>query len=536
MGVVYKAEHRLMERPVALKVIDRSLTDKPAVVERFRREVKAAGQLNHPNIVHAYDADQAGDSHFLVMEFVEGTTLARLVEQQGPLPVSQACDYIRQAALGLQRAHEHGMVHRDIKPHNLMRTPQGQVKILDFGLARLVSEAASALSPAGDDFSSDTGVSRHLTQMGVVMGTADYMAPEQATDAHAADIRADIYSLGCTLYYLLTGRTPFPDGTVLDKLLAHGQRTPKPLSDFRTDVPAALARVVERMMAKDPARRYQTPAEVAAALQPFVAAPPPWRRWLRYAAALLLVGTVIAAAAIIFVVTDKGEFVIDTSDDNIAVQIDKGGGVRIIDHAADREYRLKVGEHRIRSGEYEIVASELPNGIEMTGSEFKLKRGETVRLTARPHFGPGIIKHFGRDELDQPLTRDGVSKDQGGWRIEVQEPRTIRLFEVVNRDKTLEECQVIYQAKLKTENLKGKSYLEMLCHFPAEGDSFSKDLLHPVSGTTDWVSCQTPFFLRKGERPDGIKLNLIVEGTGTVWIKDVELRKEPLPSVMKGNR
>jgi eukaryotic-like serine/threonine-protein kinase len=145
MGVVYKAEHRFMERMVALKVIDRGLTDKPAVVERFRREVKAAGQLDHANIVHAYDADQAGDSHFLVMEFVEGTTLARLVEQQGPLPAARACDYVRQAALGLQRAHEHGMVHRDIKPHNLMLTPRGQVKILDFGLARLASPGCEPL-------------------------------------------------------------------------------------------------------------------------------------------------------------------------------------------------------------------------------------------------------------------------------------------------------------------------------------------------------------------------------------------------------
>ncbi|HEY7428637.1 MAG TPA: protein kinase, partial [Gemmataceae bacterium] len=194
MGVVYKAEHRLMERPVALKVIDHGLTGNPDAVERFHHEVKAAAQLNHPNIVHAYDADQSGDSHFLVMEFVEGTTLARLVEQQGPLSVAQACDAVRQTALGLQRAAEHGMVHRDIKPHNLMRTPQGQVKILDFGLARLVREVGP---PVAAPTEGAMPVSRSLTQLGMVMGTADYMAPEQAADAHAADSRADIYSLGC---------------------------------------------------------------------------------------------------------------------------------------------------------------------------------------------------------------------------------------------------------------------------------------------------------------------------------------------------
>jgi serine/threonine protein kinase len=170
---------------------------------------------------------------------------------------------VRQAALGLQRAHEHGMVHRDIKPHNLMRTPQGQVKVLDFGLARLVCEARPPLSPAADEVAPAGTAPHSLTELGTVMGTADYMAPEQATDAHAADIRADIYSLGCTLYYLLTGRPPFPAGTARDKLLAHGRRTPPPLSNFRGDVPPALARVLERMMAKDPARRYQTPAEVA---------------------------------------------------------------------------------------------------------------------------------------------------------------------------------------------------------------------------------------------------------------------------------
>jgi serine/threonine protein kinase len=235
MGTVYKAQHRLMERLVALKVIDRGLTGNPAVVERFRREVKAAAQLNHPNIVHAYDADHAGDSHFLVMEYVDGITLARLVEEQGPLSVEVACTYVRQAALGLQRAFEHGMVHRDIKPHNLMLTPQGMVKILDFGLARLVSEAGPTPQAAAD--AARSGASPALTQLGMVMGTADYMAPEQATDPHAADTRADIYSLGCTLYYLLTGRHPFPEGAVLDKIMAHGTRKPRSVSDFRTDVP-----------------------------------------------------------------------------------------------------------------------------------------------------------------------------------------------------------------------------------------------------------------------------------------------------------
>ena len=255
MGAVYRAEHRLMDRPVALKVIRGDLLGNAAMVERFRREVKAAARLaSHPNIVAAYDAEQAGETHMLVMEFIEGTDLARLVDRRGPLPIGEACEYARQAALGLQHAFEDGMVHRDIKPQNLMRTTRGQIKILDFGLARFASEVATQ---AG------------LTAEGMVLGSADYIAPEQIDDPHTADIRADIYSLGCTLYFLLAGQPPFPDGNLIQKLLAHREKTPRPLDEIRPDVPPELARVVERMMAKSPSLRPSTPAEVVLALAPF---------------------------------------------------------------------------------------------------------------------------------------------------------------------------------------------------------------------------------------------------------------------------
>ena len=211
MGTVYQAEHRLMDRPVALKVIRGELLGNPALVERFRREVRSAARLgSHPNIVAAYDAEQAGETHMLVMEFIEGTDLGRLVDRRGPLPVGEACEYVRQAALGLQHAFEDGMVHRDIKPQNLMRTTRGQVKILDFGLARFASEVGSH---AG------------VTAEGMILGSADYIAPEQIDDPHAADIRADIYSLGCTLYFLLAGRPPFPDRSLIQKLMAHREKT-----------------------------------------------------------------------------------------------------------------------------------------------------------------------------------------------------------------------------------------------------------------------------------------------------------------------
>jgi putative intracellular protease/amidase len=267
MGMVFQAEHRLMERPVALKVINPDLLSDPLAVERFRREVKAAARLTHPNIVTAHDAEQAGKLHFLVMEYVEGVSLAAYAEKRRPLPVAHACHFVRQAAAGLQHAHDQGMVHRDIKPQNLMLTRKGQVKILDFGLARFVRERDFPDQPA--QAQSMPGSVSGLTSHDAVLGTPDYIAPEQASNARSADIRADIYSLGCTLYYLLAGQVPYPTGSSIEKLIAHVEDKPRPLSELRGDVPAEVVRVVERMMAKEPGQRYQTPAEVVAALTPF---------------------------------------------------------------------------------------------------------------------------------------------------------------------------------------------------------------------------------------------------------------------------
>ncbi len=252
MGVVYKAEHRLMRRLVAIKVINPWLISHPDVIQRFHREVKAASRLKHPNIVVALDAGQAGDLHLLVMEYAEGASLDRIVASRGPMAIDEACDCIRQAAKGLQHAHQRGMVHRDIKPQNIVRSPEGRVRILDFGLARIARAAENSESS--------------LTTEGTAMGTPDYIAPEQARDSRDVDIRADIYSLGCTLYFLLTGHPPFPNRSVAEKLAGHLEHEPPPVASLRDDVPAELCRILDRMMRKDPAERYQTPAEVAAAV------------------------------------------------------------------------------------------------------------------------------------------------------------------------------------------------------------------------------------------------------------------------------
>lgn len=262
MGQVYKAVHRRMDRTVAIKVLPAAMMKDPAIVARFEREVRAAAKLNHTNIVTAYDADQANGVHFLVMEYVAGRDLAAMVDQQGPLPADKAVEYIVQAARGLDFAHKKGVIHRDIKPANLLVDGEDTVKILDMGLARIENPAA-----AGDD-------ANGLTTAGHIVGTVDFMAPEQGLDSKNADARADIYSLGCTLYYLLTGQKMYHAGSPLQTIMAHQQSPIPPLSATGRDVPPRLCDVYQRMVAKQPADRYQTMPDVIAALQNWRSASP----------------------------------------------------------------------------------------------------------------------------------------------------------------------------------------------------------------------------------------------------------------------
>ncbi|REK31565.1 MAG: hypothetical protein DWQ42_00295 [Planctomycetota bacterium] len=254
MGVVYKARQRRMKREVALKVLPETLTDSKDAVARFHREVEAAARLQHNNIAVAYDADEAGGVHFLAMEYVNGPNLSQYVKQHGPLPLPYAVALCLQAAKGLQHAHNQGIVHRDIKPGNLMVDQSGTLKILDMGLAHLGVEATD-----GEDVS-------ELTQSGRVMGTVDYMAPEQAVDAKRADNRADIYSIGCTLYYLVTGKPLSPDGSITQKLLWHQTEEIPPLSSLAEGVSETLDAVALKMLGKKPEDRQQSMDEVVAQL------------------------------------------------------------------------------------------------------------------------------------------------------------------------------------------------------------------------------------------------------------------------------
>lgn len=261
MGKVYLCEHIRMKRLVALKVLPFDQLKDEDAVARFTREAVAAAALNHPNIVKAYDLDQDGSLHFLVLEYVDGSSLHEIIKKHGPMEIARACHYIAQASLGLQHAHEAGWVHRDIKPGNLLLDRGGTVKLLDMGLARLFQAKA-----ASDE------LTQRLDRQ-PVLGTADYLSPEQALNSSDVDIRADIYSMGATLYYLLAGRAPFERGTITEKLLAHQQKDPDPITDLRPDVPPALVTVLKKMMAKKPVHRFQTPAAIADAMAPWASGP-----------------------------------------------------------------------------------------------------------------------------------------------------------------------------------------------------------------------------------------------------------------------
>jgi serine/threonine protein kinase len=260
MGAVFKARHTRLKKVVAIKVMSPSSTRDPDAVARFAREMEAVGRLEHPNIVRALHADEHQGTHYLVMEYVEGQDLKTLIKERGPLPVADACGLLRQVASALDYAHGHGLIHRDIKPSNLIITSQGQLKVLDLGLARLGQIAEG----------------EELTTTGVSMGTPDYMAPEQWADTRRVDHRCDLYSAGCTLFYLLTGRVPYGGegrATALSKMDGHAHEEIPMLSSLRSDIPPGLDQLFKRLLAKQPSARLGTAAELVKLLEPFCGAP-----------------------------------------------------------------------------------------------------------------------------------------------------------------------------------------------------------------------------------------------------------------------
>jgi WD40 repeat protein len=377
MGSVWEAKHLALDRPVAIKVIRPEFVSRHGAAERFRREARTVARVSHPNIVAAYDAEELGGTHYLVMELVDGENLGERLAN-GPLPVDEACCAVRDAARGLAHAHAHGLVHRDIKPHNLIRSPDGVVKILDFGLA-----------------TAETYVDG-LTSADMMLGTPDYIAPEQAQDARAADSASDIYSLGCTLFALLSGSAPYSGGTVLDKLDSHRHGSVPPLKN----VPRELVTLVERMMAKQPNQRPSA-NEVAELLTSHLqqsvhgirlAAAPNQRRdgvrWHLLIGAGFL-GLSLLAGVVFKINRDREEITVETDDPHIKVVLRRNGElVRIVDTKTDIAWELDTKKMRLKPD-----GSDLEIDLDANNPLVLRRQGnKAVTIRHRP-VGPPIVEN-----------------------------------------------------------------------------------------------------------------------------------------------
>src|SRR5262249_43968357 len=254
MGRVYLAQDTRLSRRVALKILSPERVNNPRAIARFQREARVGAQLQHENLVRIYDFGESSGRYYLVMEYIEGKTIGTLISESGPMPPATAVRLVRQVAMGLEHAHKKGLIHRDVNPYNILVTHDGIAKLADMGLA---------IDLADED---------RVTREGATVGTFDYVAPEQARQSHSADIRSDIYSLGCTLYHMIAGQVPFPTPSLPEKLFAHQAMDPTPLDKVVPGLPPGLAEVVSRMMRKSPDERYASPALVAQALEPFESA------------------------------------------------------------------------------------------------------------------------------------------------------------------------------------------------------------------------------------------------------------------------
>lgn len=532
MGIVLKAFDDTLHRVVAIKVLAPHLASNSVSRQRFLREARAAAAVVHDHVVTIHAVAETNGIPYLVMQLIAGVSLEDLLRRQGILEPKEILRIGMQIASGLAAAHTQGLVHRDIKPGNiLLENGVQRVKITDFGLAR-----------AADDGS--------LTQSGTIAGTPLYMAPEQAR-GELVDFRADLFSLGSVLYTMCTGKAPFRGETTVAILMNVCEKVPRLVQEFNPDIPDDLAQIIDKLLAKNPAERFQNTQEVANMLNASLArlqgpmrkrktpSPAPLSRnrpnhsrpWLIAGAVLVLIlasiglgeatGVTHFTTTVLRFFTPTGVLVVEIDDPAVKVHVD--GEDIVITGIGIHEFRLKPGNYKVQASK----PGHNPHSEWVT-----ISKGGTKVVSLKfegqnqPKEQTKVIQKFSL--TDKILTRDGVTKEKDCWKITAKEPRSVPLFEVANPG--VDNCTVFYQAKLKSENVQGMAYLEMWCRFPGKGEFFSKGLQNPVKGTADWASYQTPFFLKSGERPDLIKLNLTIAGSGTVSIKDIEVVKGPFPN------
>ncbi|WP_373651956.1 protein kinase domain-containing protein [Schlesneria sp. DSM 10557] len=464
MGQVFKARHRVMERLVAVKVLPTAMTKDQAAIARFHREVKAAAKLIHPNIVTAYDADQSNGIHFLVMQLVEGRDLSVLVKKGGPLSVEEAVNYVLQAAKGLEAAHKKGIVHRDIKPANLLLDTEGTVKILDMGLARLSVDGED--SPQAD-----------LTSTGTIMGTVDYMAPEQALDTKSADARADIYALGCSLYFLLTGKSTYEGETLMKKLLAHREQPIPALRTIHPEVTEELEVVFKKLVAKKVEDRYQSMTEVIIDLQRCTAGPAATITHLRSPTTtfengpfdflkkmpevptipanpkaiagktgsnktlaligVALLGVMILAGIIVSLKTKDGKLIVDVNQSDAMVQVlDADGQVEISQKGGSGQITIDVdpGKHSLKV---------VKDGFSTYWQEFEMPQNGKKEITAK------LV----------PLEHKPVSATHSwhGWPPDAPQP-AVAPFDAEQAKKYQEEWAAFLKAPIEYTNSIGMKF------------------------------------------------------------------------------
>jgi serine/threonine protein kinase len=545
MGIVLKAFDPSLHRFVAIKVLAPHLAASETARGRFQREARAAAAVSHEHVVAIYEVKEFDGLPYLAMEYVRGVSLQQRLEQSGPLKLKEILRIGMQIASGLAAAHAQGQVHRDIKPANiLLENGVERVKITDFGLARAANDAS-------------------LTQSGVVAGTPQYMSPEQAR-GDTVDHRADLFSLGTVLYTLCTGCVPFQADTVVAVLYNVCQDTPRPIQDLNPEIPDWLVQIVSRLHAKNKADRYQSAREVAELLgghlahlqepslpwqatpakaepqRPVKPRPGKRRRWGLAAAAVLFLAfcgigltdalgvtnVIDRVATTLRIRTPHGTLVVEVNDPAIDVQVEGDGEKITIRGAGIHELTLKPGAHIVsatRAGEQFDLET-----ITVSRGDRKVLRitQEGRKAAAQPGSEGGAQRIRLFTVADKTITKDGVATDGDSLRIQSEAKRTVHLFELPNAG--LEDCMVMYRARIKSNLTEGHAYLEMWCHVRGAGEFFSKGLQNPVQGTTDWASYEIPFFLKKGQRADLVKLNIVIEGKGTLWLKDIEVAKVPL--------